>query len=47
MKTTSVAIDNLTNTVALYNFLSTFNGTHSSSQEPWWPRWLDLLKVRK
>jgi hypothetical protein len=26
--TTSVAIDNLTNKVALYNFLSTFSGTH-------------------
>jgi hypothetical protein len=26
--TASVAIDNLTNKVALYNFLSTFSGTH-------------------
>src|SRR6202011_1753408 len=26
--TASVAIDNITNKVALYNFLSTFSGTH-------------------
>ena len=26
--TASLAIDNLTNVVALYNFLSTFSGTH-------------------